>query len=75
MADIVPHVLVVTSWISNWRERRRQKKVNKLMEQEYKSVDSLIFFRPATISDLSRVDELEVGAASHLYETVPFPVC
>ena len=39
------------------------------MEQEYKSVDSLIFFRPATITDLSRVDELEVGAAPHLYET------
>lgn len=56
MADIVPQVLLVTSWISNWREKRRQKRDMKAVSKG----QSLLYFRPVTIADLERINDMEV---------------
>jgi hypothetical protein len=56
MGDIVPQVLILTSWISNCLTRRKEKKMSK----EYKDADNLLFFRPVEEHDLPRIIELEV---------------
>jgi len=56
MGDIVPQVLIVTSWISNWFSKRKEKK----MSQEYQVADNLLFFRPVDELDLPRIVQLEV---------------
>ena len=61
MTDIVPQVLLVTSWISNWKERRRQKNLDKQIMKDYDSFASLLYFRPVTLEDLPVIDAIEVS--------------
>jgi len=61
MGDIVPQVLILTSWISNCLARRKEKKMGK---ETYKDADNLLFFRPVDETDLPRIIELEVRRRS-----------
>ena len=56
MGDLVPQVLILTSWISNCLTKRKEKR----MQREYKDADNLLFFRPVDELDLPRITALEV---------------
>jgi hypothetical protein len=56
MGDVVPQVLIVTSWIANFFSKRKEKK----MSQEYQDAGNLLFFRPVEDLDLPRIIQLEV---------------
>jgi len=55
MGDLTPHILVLTSWISNCLSKRKEKKMSK----QYQDADSLLFFRPVDEQDLPRIIALE----------------
>lgn len=57
MADIVPQVLIVTSWITNCCHRRKEKK------RPYEQGEDLLFFRPPEAKDSAALKRLSVRTA------------
>ena len=54
MTDIVPQILILTSWCTNCCQRRKER------QEAYRDAENLVFFRPAEASDLPVICRLEV---------------
>lgn len=69
MGDVTGPILVVTSWVANFRN----KKKNAKMSSDYNSAKNLLFFRPAESSDIPTIIKLEVRilVMRLLYKALP----